>query len=58
MNVLYGEILTPILILVALLLDWKQRNFRGIVQQCLGALCAGSVLNSIADLGRKRCFCK
>jgi glycerol uptake facilitator-like aquaporin len=50
MNLLYGEILTPILILAAVLFDWKQGNFRGIVQQCLGALCAGTLLNAIANL--------
>ncbi|MCL6444436.1 MAG: hypothetical protein K6T83_13455 [Alicyclobacillus sp.] len=50
MNLLYGEILTTILIGLALLLDWTQGNFRGIVQQCLGALCAGTVLNAIVHL--------
>lgn len=50
MNLLYGEIFTPILILVTILWDWKQRNFRGIVLQSLCALCAGTVLNAIVNL--------
>ncbi|SFU98989.1 hypothetical protein SAMN05421543_11782 [Alicyclobacillus macrosporangiidus] len=50
MNVVYGEILTTILILTAVVWDWAQGNFRGIVLQCLGALCAGTVLNAIVNL--------
>ncbi|MDQ0191280.1 hypothetical protein JI721_12025 [Alicyclobacillus cycloheptanicus] len=49
-NLLYGDILTAILLVATVLWDWKQHNFRGIVQQVLGAFCVGTVLNSIVNL--------
>jgi hypothetical protein len=49
MSAYIGDIVFPVLVIVQLMWDWLHRKFRGGVQQVLGALCVGTILNAIVN---------
>ena len=44
-----GDVVFPILVIGQLIWDWRRKTFRGVVQQVLGALCVGTILNAIVN---------
>lgn len=49
LNLIYGDVLFPFLVIMTILWDWK-RGFRGIVQQLLGALFVGAGVNAVVNV--------
>lgn len=44
-----GDIVFPVLVIGQLMWNWKRKMFRGVVQQVLGALWVGTILNAIMN---------